>query len=259
VKRVAIIQSAYIPWKGFFDLIGRCDVYVIYDSVAFSKGHWHNRNRIASCDGRNPWLTIPVKTAGRLHQYIEDVVVAKPWAEQHWSILRTAYASAPFFHTESAAVHDLFQALAAEPFLTKVNEGFLRWLCQRLGLATTIVRDRNFSFSGDRNARLIDLCKTLGADTYLSGPSARDYLDMESFQRAGIAVEWMVYGPYLPYTQPSGTFLHEVSVLDALFCLGPDAARFTRPIVQNAGSTSRKQSGEGVMNGPPCDFPSTPR
>jgi hypothetical protein len=230
MKRVSIIQSAYIPWKGFFDLIGRCDVYIIYDSVGFSKGHWHNRNQIKR-DRLDPWLTIPVKSAGKYRQSIEDVVVAKPWAERHWTILREAYAKTEFFDVESPTIRQLFESLAAEPLLTRINEVMLRWLARRLGLTTKIVRDRDFSFSGDRNDRLVDLCNAVGATTYLSGPSARDYLDVTPFARAGIAVEWMTYGPYPTYPQPHGAFAHDVSILDALFCLGPDAANFIKPMV----------------------------
>src|SRR5579863_2071341 len=104
--RVSIIQSAYIPWRGFFDLIGRCDAYVIYDSAGFSKGHWHNRNRIKR--DRGPyWLTIPVSTAGRLGQPIDEVQVAASWADRHWDIIRRSYAKAPGFSQESAWIEDL--------------------------------------------------------------------------------------------------------------------------------------------------------
>src|SRR6185437_12530671 len=98
--RISIIQSAYIPWRGFFDLIGRCDVYVIYDSAAFSKGHWHNRNRIKQRNGVR-WLTIPVSTAGRFGQPIDEVTVAAPWAKHHWEVIRQSYSGAPGFATES--------------------------------------------------------------------------------------------------------------------------------------------------------------
>ena len=218
--RVAIIQSCYIPWKGFFDLIGRCDTYVIYDTVDFSKGHWHNRNRIKRIGG-DPWLTIPVKTANRLGQPMDEVTVAGQWADRHWSMLEQSYRRSPYFASEAPAVRDLFQHLSGETLLTTINETFIRWLSSRLGLPTKIVRDRELSFSGDRNEKLIALCQSLGATTYLSGPSAKGYLDTAAFARAGIAVEWMIYGPYPEYPQPHGPFEHQVTVLDTLFCCGP--------------------------------------
>lgn len=225
LQRVAIIQSAYIPWKGFFDLIGRCDAYIIYDTAAFSKGKWHNRNRI-KCPQGHGWLSIPVKTAGRLGQALEEVTVADTtWAEQHWSRLRAAYARTPFFGAESTAVRDLYEQLALEPRLSRINEGFIRWLTHRLALNTQIRRDREFAFEGDRTERLMELCKSVGATNYLSGPSARRYLEVEALERAGVLVEWMTYGPYPEYPQQHGQFDHHVSILDTLFCCGPESLR----------------------------------
>src|SRR5438105_14073421 len=95
-RRIAIIQSAYVPWKGFFDLIGQCDEYVIFDSVQYVKRHWHNRNRIKTANGIE-WLTIPVITKGRFEQPIDEVEIEKPWADKHWRALELAYKRAAFF------------------------------------------------------------------------------------------------------------------------------------------------------------------
>src|SRR6476660_10521198 len=88
--RISIIQSCYIPWKGFFDLIGRCDEYVIFDSAQYAKRHWHNRNRIKTANGVE-WHTIPVITKGRFEQRIDEVEIEKPWADRHWRALVLAY------------------------------------------------------------------------------------------------------------------------------------------------------------------------
>jgi WbqC-like protein family len=101
--RISIIQSCYIPWKGFFDLIGQCDEYVIYDSAQYVKRHWHNRNRIKTATGVQ-WLTIPVLTGGRFDQSIETVEIEKPWADKHWRTLELAYKGAPFFEQVAPTV-----------------------------------------------------------------------------------------------------------------------------------------------------------
>src|SRR5665213_2201175 len=119
--RISIIQSAYIPWRGFFDLIGRCDAYVIYDSAAYSKGHWHNRNRIKHRGGSTYWLTIPVSTAGRLGQPIDEVTIAAPWARRHWDMIRQSYADAPGFAEESPWVEDLYAQVQNETHLSRIN------------------------------------------------------------------------------------------------------------------------------------------
>jgi hypothetical protein len=223
-KQIAIIQSAYVPWKGFFDLINRCDEYVILDTVQFSKGHWHNRNRIKTRRGL-AWITIPVMTAGCLEQHIEDVVIAKPWADQHWRALEQNYRDAEFFSTLSGTVRRWYEAASLETHLTVVNEIFLRGIVNLLGIRTEITRDRIYDPQGTRDDRVLDICLKAGATNYLSGPSARAYLDERKFDRAGIQVEWMAYSDYPEYPQLWGTFQHQVSILDLLFNNGASLAQ----------------------------------
>ena len=224
-RRVAVIQSAYIPWRGFFDLIGRCDEYVIFDSVQFAKRHWHNRNRIKTAAGVR-WLTIPVVSKSRFSQAIDEVEIAEPWAESHWRTLELAYRRAPCFDVIAPRVRSLYEAVEGERLLTRVNEILLRSLAEFLGIAVTITRDRDYVPTSKRTERLVDICRKCGATRYLSGPSARAYLDEASFAQAGIEVEWMEYGPYPEYPQLHGPFEPAVSVLDPLFHLGPKAATF---------------------------------
>lgn len=227
-KRVAIIQSCYIPWKGFFDLIGRCDEYVVLDAVQFAKRHWHNRNRIKGPDGAH-WLTIPVASKGRFTQTIDAVEIVEPWAERHWRSLAASYGRAAHFDTMGPRVRRWYETVADERSLTAVNLFFLRAVLAELGLTVRVTRDRDYAPSGTKTQRLLDICQTAGATHYISGPSARDYFDEDLFARAGIAVEWMTYGPYPVYAQGAGAFVHDVSILDLLFHLGPEARSFTRP------------------------------
>jgi hypothetical protein len=227
-NRVAIIQSCYIPWKGFFDLIGRCDEYVVLDGVQFAKRHWHNRNRIKGPDGTR-WLTIPVTTKGRFIQPIDAVEIVEPWAERHWRSLAAVYGHAAHFATAGPRVRRWYEMVADERSLTAVNLFFLRAILAELGLAVRVTRDRDYRPTGTKTQRLLDICRAAGATHYLSGPSARGYFDEDLFARAGIAVEWMSYGPYPVYPQGSGAFVHEVSILDLLFHLGPNAKCFIRP------------------------------
>lgn len=227
-KRLAIIQSCYIPWKGFFDLIGRCDEYVVFDGVQFAKRHWHNRNRIKGPNGTH-WLTIPVASKGRFTQAIDAVEIVEPWAEGHWRSLAAAYGRAAHFATLGPRVRGWYETVADERSLTAINLFFLRAILAELGLTVRVARDRDYAPSGTKTQRLLDICRAAGATHYLSGPSARGYFDEDLFARAGIAVEWMSYGPYPVYPQGAGEFLHEVSILDLLFHLGADARSFIRP------------------------------
>jgi hypothetical protein len=223
--RISIIQSCYIPWKGFFDLIGRCDEYVIFDRMQYVKRHWHNRNRVKTANGVE-WLTIPVVTKGRFDQAIDEVVIEKPWAEKHWRALELAYRRAPFFDAFANTVKSWYERAEREQRLTDVNELFTREIARQLGLKTRIVRDTAYPADGAKSARLLAIARAAGADRYLSGPSARAYLDEKLFADAGIATEWMSYEGYAEYPQLHGGFEHAVSVLDLLFNTGPEAPRF---------------------------------
>lgn len=229
-KRVALIQSAYIPWKGFFDLIGQCDEYIIYDSAAFSKNHWHNRNRIKTGNGPQ-WITIPVMTAGRFGQRIDEVQVKSGWAESHWARIVQAYRSARFFPHFAPTVEALYWSTKDLTKLSEINELFIRAFVKLLSLDVRIARDTEYEASGDRTDRVVSICRSAGATHYLSGPSAATYLQPAKFDEAGIALEWMSYGPYAAYEQLHGAFESSVSILDVLFSLGTENWR--QSIIRN--------------------------
>lgn len=223
--RICIIQSCYIPWKGFFDLIARCDEYVVYDSAQFVKGHWHNRNRIKTANGLK-WLTIPVATSGRLGQRIDQVEIEKPWADQHWRALELAYKRAPFFEQLAPTVKTWYEGAEKQTRLTDVNAIFLHGMARLFGLKTRIVRDDAYPAEGAKTARLVGILRAAGADRYLSGPTARAYLDEVLLESSGITTEWMSYEGYPEYPQLHGRFEHAVTALDLLFNIGLDARRY---------------------------------
>jgi hypothetical protein len=225
--RIAIIQSCYVPWKGFFDLIGRCDEYVIFDTAQYVRRHWHNRNRIKTANGVE-WLTIPVKSKSRYEQPIDEVEIEKPWAEKHWRALELAYGRAPFFATLSPMVRHWYERAAKETRLTEVNSIFLHEITQLLGLTTRITRDTSYPCTGSKTERLLGIALAAGADCYLSGPSAKTYFDEPLFKAAGISVEWMSYEGYPEYRQLYGPFEPAVSILDLLFNMGTEAPRYLR-------------------------------
>jgi hypothetical protein len=223
--RIAIIQSCYVPWRGFFDLIGRCDEYVMFDHTQYTKRHWHNRNRIKTAAGVE-WLTIPVITKGRFEQLIDQVEIEKPWAEKHWRTIEHAYARAPFFPTLGPVVRGWYERAAKEALLTEVNAIFLQEIGGLLGLSTRLVRDGAYPAEGAKTEKLLHIVQAAGADRYLSGPSAKAYFDEAMFTGAGISVEWMSYDRYAAYPQLHGDFEPAVSILDLLFNTGSDASRY---------------------------------
>jgi hypothetical protein len=223
-RRVAIIQSSYLPWKGFFDLVARVDELVLFDDVQFTRRDWRNRNRIKTPQGVR-WLTVPVRSRGRYHQRIDEVEPSDPgWPEAHWAAIERAYRAAPAFEAAGPPLRALLEAVPRDR-LTTANEHLLRGLCTMLGITTTISRSDGTGAGAGRTGRLVALCRDRGATAYLSGPAARVYLDEAAFAAAGIAVEWMSYGPYPEYPQLHGPFEHHVSVVDVLLHTGSDARR----------------------------------
>lgn len=225
-KRVAIVQSCYIPWKGYFDLINGVDHFLFYDDAEYSKNSWRNRNRIKTANGTQ-WLTIPVSYSGRSHQRIDEVRVNDPgWRERHWKSLRQSYARAPFFDVYAPALEQLY--LSDDDSLSTINRSFVEHICGLLGIETELSWTSGLKVEGASTDRVVALCRAVGAGAYVSGPSARDYLDPEQFERAGIKLLWMDYVGYPPYPQPHPPFEHAVTVLDLLFSVGPDAPRYMK-------------------------------
>jgi hypothetical protein len=214
---------------GYFDLIRRCDEFVIGDNVQYTKQDWRNRNRIKTAAGV-VWLTVPVHAAGRVsgQKRIDAVRTADSgWCDEHVRALRRAYERAPFFAETAAWLFPLLEEAAREPLLTAVNERLLRGIALRLGIATRFLRatDLDGDLDGmERNERIIRLCKAAGADRYLTGPAAREYLDEATFAANGIGVAWMDYAGYAEYPQLWGAFEPNVSIVDLLFNTGPCAA-----------------------------------
>lgn len=229
MKRIAISQSNYIPWKGYFDLIKVVDEFVIYDEVQYTKNDWRNRNRIYTAAGPR-WLTIPVETASQYGQTILDVKVAgQRWRAQHWHSWQAHYGRAPHFADFRVQLCDLYLG-SNETGLSKINLAFLRAICVWLNIGTPMTSSQIYPHKAtDPSLRLIEICQAAGATHYLSGPAARDYLQLDLFERAGITVEWMNYDCYPHYRQRHSPFIHNVSILDLILNEGPRAATFLKP------------------------------
>jgi hypothetical protein len=231
-KRVAIVQSCYIPWKGYFDLIDRVDEFVLLDDAQFTKRDWRNRNRVKTRQGAQ-WLTVPVQVKGRYLQRIDETLVSEPdWAERHWKTLQHAYGSAPCFEEVRPTIEVAYARVAQESRLSVVNRLLLEAIFPLLGVETTLSWSTDYPGEGTKTERLLEICRAAEATEYISGPSARFYLDEQAFAARGIAVSWMDYEGYPEYDQLYPPFDHAVTVLDVLFNLGSDAARYAlrRPV-----------------------------
>jgi len=225
--RVCILQPSYIPWKGFFDQIRKSDVFVFFDTVQYDKRGWRNRNKIKTPHGVN-WLTIPVHAKGsHAGLLIKDVEVQdRSWAEAHLQTLRHSYRKAPCFDAEFPWIETmLLDAARNHTHISKIDAEITETIARYLGITAT-----RFVFASDLpvdvddpSRRLMEIVRHLGGDVYLSGPSAKSYLDTAMFESAGITVEWMSYNyPETPQLYPP--FTHEVSILDLILNVGSTEA-----------------------------------
>lgn len=222
--KIAIVQSCYIPWKGFFDIVKAVDHFVVYDDVQYVRRHWHNRNRIVTPNGLL-WLSIPVKTKGNYHETIDNIRVSEAWAEKHWKSIELNYKKAPHFADLAERFRTAYETADKLERLSDINMLFIRLISDILDLQTEFSWSTDHASEGVRTDRLLTLCQSLNARCYLSGPAAKVYFEGEKFDAAGIDYEWMDYSGYPEYPQMQGQeFEHGVTVLDLLFNAGVEGA-----------------------------------
>ncbi len=224
-SKIAILQSNYIPWKGYFDLIDRVDEFVIYDTVQFTKSDWRNRNLIKTSKGVE-WLTVPCYH--KFPQRIDETKVStKNWNTKHWRTLKTNYEKTKGFQLYRHIFEELYTEVDSE-YLSEINMKFIRAINQLLGITTKIRCSTGFNIAGGKTERLIDICKQSGAEVYVSGPAAKAYLDTSLMNQEGIKVEWMDYNGYKEYKQLHPPFQHGVTILDLIFNEGREAVKYFR-------------------------------
>lgn len=218
---VVVLQSNYLPWRGYFDLIHDCELFVFYDCVQYTKQDWRNRNRIKSTNGPQ-WITVPA--GDDLTRKIHEVrIPAHDWQTKHWQTISQNYGKCPHFARYKAYFQHVFLGTTWAS-LSELNQSLVTHIAREfLGIQTRLVDSRQYQATGQKSERLLDVLRKSGATHYISGPAARDYIDSADFQRAGITLSWKDYGGYPPYPQRFPPFEPGVSIVDLLFNVGPDA------------------------------------
>lgn len=221
MKTVVVLQSNYIPWKGYFDLLHDADVFIFYDDVQFTKNDWRNRNKIKTSKGAE-WITIPVGTDA--HRLICEVEIEdSTWQTKHWKTIRQNYNNCPHFNRYKAFFEDVYLGRDWGN-LSELNQYLIRTISRDiLGIDTEFGDSREYGLSGKKFDRLLDIVTKTGASRYISGPAAKDYIDASRFAAAGIDLLWKDYSCYPEYSQRFPPYEHGVSILDLLFNVGPDA------------------------------------
>ena len=224
-KKIAILQSNYIPWKGYFDIINSVDEFIIFDDAQYTKNDWRNRNQLKTKNGLM-WLTIPIKQS--FGQKIREAQTSNPkWRKKHWRSISENFSSSPYFNNYRQTFEELYLN-SNETYLSKINFLFITAICNILNIETKISWSMEYDILPDKNKRLISICEQAGASSYLSGPSAKDYIDESIFEEAGIHLTFMDYSNYPEYHQQHPPFTHFVSVIDLLFNEGPKASNYMK-------------------------------
>lgn len=227
MKRIAICQSNYIPWKGYFDMIAAVDEFILYDDMQYTRRDWRNRNYIKTPQGLH-FLTVPVKVKGKYFQPIRYTEInGDEWSAVHWRSLEHNYKKAPHYHEVAHVFYSLFNERKYH-YLSELNRVMIEAVCAYLGIRTKISYSWDYRLAEGRTSKLVDLCLQAGGDEYVSGPAARDYIEEDLFERAHVKLTWFDYNGYPAYKQLWGDFVHNVSVLDLLFNCGPEAPKYMR-------------------------------
>lgn len=221
MKTIVVLQSNYIPWKGYFDLIHDADLFIFHDDLQYTKNDWRNRNKIKTPRGAE-WITIPVGTDE--HRLICEVEMKDyTWQAKHWRMIQQHYGKCPYFSHYKSFFERVYQGCRWTN-LSELNQYLIRSIARDLlNIATEFRDSREFSPRGMKLDRLLDLLIKNGADRYVSGPAAKDYIDPARFAEAGIELVWKDYSGYPEYPQRYPPFEHGVSILDLFFNVGPDA------------------------------------
>jgi len=221
---VSINQPAYLPWLGYFERIARSDLHVVLDHVQFEKNSFTNRNKIRIKDG-TAWLTIPLATKGkfgRLEINNLEMVHGDKWKTKHWTSLKTNYSKAPYFKQFDASYEAIY-AREWSSFMPFIRVMLSQHLAD-LGIHTPVIFSSEMKIEGKKSDLILNICRVLGADTYLSGSQGRSYIDEQSFLDAGICLQYQDYH-HPTYKQLWPGFIAHLCILDLLFNHGDESSQ----------------------------------
>ncbi len=220
----AIHQPQFMPWLGYFDKMDQADCFILLDNVQYKKNEWQNRNRIKGSQGPQ-WLTVPVQF--QFPALITEVAInpSEPWRRKHLQGLKANYARAPHWAEYEAA----FEAFYASEWdgLAAVNRASVEFLRGALDIETPLALASEMEVSNEPTQRLIDICKAVGADTYLAGVDGKSYMDLDLFAAAQLEIAVQNYESPT-YPQLHGEFVSHLSALDLLLNCGPDSGKILR-------------------------------
>ncbi len=226
MKKVAMFQSNYIPWKGYFDIIHDVDVFVFYDDVQYTTRDWRNRNLIKPKNGLT-WLTVPVVNQGLRDKKIYEVEIdtASGWQQKHFKTITMSYAKAPYLKKYMDVLEELYLGKTWTN-LAEMNVFFTKKICALLGIEAEFVNLQDLNVTGEKDGeKILNVCEKLNCNYVLNGPAAKEFIRQELFDENGVTIEYKTYD-YPTYRQLGFPFEHKVSILDLLLNTGEKAPEY---------------------------------
>ncbi|MFA5118425.1 MAG: WbqC family protein [Candidatus Omnitrophota bacterium] len=224
---VSVHQPQYIPWLGYFDKIARSDCFVFLDNVQYKEREFQNRNKIRTKDGW-VWLTVPVVSKGLGRQKIADVAIDNgfAWRKQHLKSWEVWYARSPFFKENFAFFEKIYTSEWDK--LAQLNIYIIQYVLKMLGVEKPVFFESVLQTTTTKTERIIEICRKLKADVYLSGAGGRDYIEADKFREAGIELRYQdfIHPEYRQQFSLSGKdFISHLSIFDLLLNEGPESRK----------------------------------
>lgn len=216
-------QPNYWPYPGLIGKIMKSDAFVYVTKVQFEKKSWQKRNRIRTKDGWT-YVQVPTITKGKFDQDICDVEIdnRSDWAEKTLRGIQLLYGKAPFYNENKDFIEDLYTRKWDK--LSDMDIHIMNYILTELGCVTKIFYDRDFEFEGNKTAMLVDMCKKLNCDTYLSNLGSSAYVQINEFTDAGLNHRYIDYMG-ASYKQQYFGFEPGLSILDMLMCVGKERTK----------------------------------
>lgn len=223
-------QLQYLPYIGFFNKMMQSDVFVLVDNIQFQKKEFQNRNRIRTKDGWI-WLTVPVLVKGRFNQNINEVTINnnERWKKVHLRSILIHYAKAPYLKYYKDKLTEIYSKDWAK--LVDLNHDLIKFLMGELNIKTKILIGSELMIAGKKTDLLLNICEKTGANTYLSGPGGRNYVDVTRIKEKKINHYFQDF-KHPVYEHHTGKFIPNMCTLDILLNKGPEESR---EIIANSG------------------------
>ncbi|MDD5509200.1 MAG: WbqC family protein [Dehalococcoidales bacterium] len=222
--RSVVLQPTYLPWMGYFGMVDAADIFVFYNDVQFSPQSWQQRNRIKTSQG---WIWLSVPVVRQFGSKINGTRInnSTDWNKKHWESIKQSYTKAPFFEQWAPIFKEVYDN--EWEYLADLNVTLIQKIAKALGLETKFAVSSDLEIGGVKTERLVNTLQKIGADEYVSGPGAKDYIDVDSLREKGIKLYWYEY-QHPVYPQIRGEFVPYLSVIDLLFNTGAEAVRYIR-------------------------------